>query len=103
MRATEVRANDFIGPGAVSPFTLMVGQQVLDGQPASVPADLDPPHSWSYTGDVARTLIAASRSEQAWGRTWHLPSAAVLSVRDLATRLAEARGRAGPPAEPHAR
>jgi len=95
VRATEVRANDFIGRGAVSPFTLMVAQQVLAGQPASVPADLDAPHSWTYTGDVARTLVAASRNGQAWGRPWHVPST-VVSVRELAGRLAEIAGAPAP-------
>ncbi|GAA2284574.1 NAD-dependent epimerase/dehydratase family protein [Nonomuraea roseoviolacea subsp. roseoviolacea] len=92
VRVTEVRASDFLGAGAYSPFTLMVGAQVLAGAPASYPGDLDAPHSWTYTGDAARTLVAAARDERSWGRAWHVPSTSDLPVRSLAARLAAAAG-----------
>lgn len=92
VRVTEVRATDFLGAGAYSPFTLMVGAQVLAGEPVSYPGDLDAAHSWSYTVDTARTLIAAARHEDSWGRAWHVPSTSELSVRELAGGLAEAAG-----------
>ncbi|MEV0029497.1 NAD-dependent epimerase/dehydratase family protein [Nocardia sp. NPDC050793] len=90
VRVTEVRANDFLGAHAISPFTLMVGAHVLAGSPASYPGDLDAPHSWTYTGDAARTLVAAARHEQSWGRAWHVPSSSDESVRELAAHLAAA-------------
>ncbi|MGV9822075.1 NAD-dependent epimerase/dehydratase family protein [Nocardia xishanensis] len=92
VRATEVRANDFLGAQAVSPFTLMIGAQVLAGSPASYPGDLDAPHSWTYIGDAARTLVAAARHEQSWGRAWHVPSSSEESARELAASLAAAAG-----------
>ncbi len=92
VRVTEVRANDYLGAGAYSPFTLMVGAQVLAGVPVSYPGDLDAPHSWCYTGDVARTLIAAARHDESWGRAWHVPSTSEVAVRELAGRLAKASG-----------
>lgn len=90
VRVTEVRANDYLGAGAYSPFTLLVGAQVLVGSPASYPGDLDASHSWSYTGDAARTLIAAAGHGESWGRAWHVPSVSEAPVRELAARLAEA-------------
>ncbi|MFC4118194.1 NAD-dependent epimerase/dehydratase family protein [Nonomuraea zeae] len=90
LRVTEVRASDFLGAGAYSPFTLMVGAQVLAGGPAAYPGDLDVAHSWTYTGDAARTLIAAARHEESWGRAWHVPSTSEISVRHLAGHLAAA-------------
>ena len=96
VRVTEVRANDYLGAGAYSPFTLMVGAQVLAGAPAAYPGDLDAPHSWSYTGDVARTLVAAARHDESWGRAWHVPSVSEVSVGELAARLAEASGAPAP-------
>ena len=39
-------------------------------------APLDVPHTFTYTGDVARALIALGRDERAWGRAWHVPVAA---------------------------
>ncbi|RPF41475.1 nucleoside-diphosphate-sugar epimerase [Streptomyces sp. Ag109_G2-6] len=92
VRVTEVRASDYLGAGALSPFTLMVGAQVLAGSPAAYPGDLDAPHSWTYTGDAARALVAAAGSEQSWGRAWHVPSTSEVPVRELAARLATAAG-----------
>lgn len=92
VRVTEVRASDFLGAGAYSPFTLMIGAHVLAGSPAAYPGDLDARHSWTYTGDAARTLVAAARHEQSWGRAWHVPSTSEAPVRELAARLAAAAG-----------
>jgi nucleoside-diphosphate-sugar epimerase len=56
---------------------------------ASWPGDLDVPHSWNYTEDIARALVAASRTDAAWGRPWHVPVTSSLSVRALSERLAD--------------
>jgi nucleoside-diphosphate-sugar epimerase len=92
IRTAEVRGSDYLGAGALSPFGIMVLPKVLAGKRGSVPADLDAPHSWTYVGDVARTLIAVAAESSAWGRAWHVPTAAPLSVRALATRAAELAG-----------
>jgi nucleoside-diphosphate-sugar epimerase len=95
VRATEVRAHDFIGPGAASYYTLTIQPAVLAGEKATFfPADLDAPHSWTYTVDTARTAIAAGEHEQSWGRAWHVPSTANISVRQLTQLIAEATGKA---------
>ncbi|MED7951041.1 NAD-dependent epimerase/dehydratase family protein [Streptomyces sp. BE303] len=96
VRVTEVRAGDFLGAGAYSPFTLMVGERVLSGASVSYPGDLDAPHSWTYTGDAARTLIAAARNERSWGRAWHVPSTSHAPVRELAAHLARTAAVPGP-------
>ncbi|WP_031065589.1 NAD-dependent epimerase/dehydratase family protein [Streptomyces sp. NRRL WC-3742] len=96
VRVTEVRASDYLGAGAYSPFTLMVGAQVLAGASVAYPGDPDAPHSWSYTVDTARTLIAAARDDRSWGRAWHVPSTSEATVRELAGQLARAAGAAGP-------
>jgi nucleoside-diphosphate-sugar epimerase len=98
IRATEARASDYLGPGAASMFTLMVLPRVLAGKRAMVPADLDAPHSWSYPGDVARTLVALAGDERAWGRPWHVPTDRPVSIRDLATRAAALAGAPTPKA-----
>jgi len=96
VRFAEVRPGDFIGPGQLSVFNLLVAPSVLAGGTVSVPADLDAPHSWAYPGDVARTLVTLSRDERAWGRAWHVPSISDLSVRKVATRFAELAGAPAP-------
>jgi nucleoside-diphosphate-sugar epimerase len=91
VKVTEVRAAQFYGAGAFSLFSLMVQRQVMEGRLILLPQELDVPHSYSAIGDTARTLVAASRNEQAYGRAWHAPTS-TLSVRELAERLAELAG-----------
>jgi nucleoside-diphosphate-sugar epimerase len=89
IRTAEVRGSDYLGAGTLSSFSALVLPKVLAGKRAAMPADLDAPHSWTYVGDVARTLVAVAATESAWGRAWHVPTAAPVSVRALATRAAE--------------
>jgi nucleoside-diphosphate-sugar epimerase len=96
VRATEVRAGSYFGPGAQSLFLMMAGRQLVTGEPAAYHADLDVPHSWAYPADVARTLAAAARAEDSWGEVWHVPSFATLSARELAAALARAAGAPAP-------
>ncbi|TCN35460.1 nucleoside-diphosphate-sugar epimerase [Kribbella orskensis] len=92
IRTAEVRGSDYLGARTVSPFSVMVLPKVLTGGRGSMPADLDAPHSWTYVGDVARTLIAVAADESTWGRPWHVPTPEAMSVRALATRAAELAG-----------
>lgn len=90
VRVTEVRASDYIE--AMSIITMVMGGPVLAGKRAFVPAALDVPHSWTSTVDAARMLVAAADDERSWGRAWHVPSHAPMSVRELATRFAAVAG-----------
>jgi nucleoside-diphosphate-sugar epimerase len=92
IRTAEVRGSDYLGAGTLSAFTALVLPKILAGKRASAPADLDAPHSWTYVGDVARTLAAVAADERAWGRPWHVPTAPAMSLRRLATRAAELAG-----------
>jgi nucleoside-diphosphate-sugar epimerase len=60
------------------------------------PADLDAAHSWTYTGDVAATLVAVARGE-GWGRAWHTPQTSDISVRAMTERFAAVAGVPVPP------
>ncbi|MQM27587.1 NAD-dependent epimerase/dehydratase family protein [Glycomyces albidus] len=91
LRVTELRAGQFLGPGAYSPFNLMVEPNVLRGELALVDGNPDAQHSFTYTEDAAAALVALARSETAWGRAWHAP-VLTATVREVATRLAELRG-----------
>jgi nucleoside-diphosphate-sugar epimerase len=74
IRTAEVRGSDYLGAAAVTPLTLLVLPKVLAGKRAWAPPDLDAPHSWTYTGDVARTLLAVAADAGSWGRAWHVPT-----------------------------
>ncbi|MFD5179735.1 NAD-dependent epimerase/dehydratase family protein [Nocardia sp. NPDC058379] len=94
LRTVEVRGSDYLGAAVVSSFTVLVLPRILAGRRASITADLDAPHSWTYVGDVARTLVTVASDESAWGRPWHVPTPPPMSVRALAERLAELAGTA---------
>jgi len=94
IRVTEVRASDFI-----SPRHSLLEQAVpamRAGRTVWLPVPLDVPHSFSYTGDLARTMIVAATTERSWGRAWHVPSAPALTVRELLVRAAQLGGFAPP-------
>jgi nucleoside-diphosphate-sugar epimerase len=85
IRATEVRASDYIEANSIFTFTL--GKPLLAGKRAYVPAPLDVPHSWTSITDVARTLVTVAIDERAWGRAWPVPTNPPLTIRDLAVRF----------------
>lgn len=96
IRTAEVRGSDYLGAHAVTPLTLLVLPKVVAGKRASAPADLDAPHSWTYTGDVARTLLAVAADAESWGRAWHVPTGPPKSFREVAVLAAKLAGAPAP-------
>jgi nucleoside-diphosphate-sugar epimerase len=97
LRFAEVRPGDYLGVDALAMFNLMIGPKVLAGEEVVFPADLDAAHSWTYTGDVARTLVAIARSDEGWGRAWHTPQTSDISIREITERFAAVAGVPTPP------
>jgi nucleoside-diphosphate-sugar epimerase len=96
VRATEARGADYIGPGAESHLGDRVMPKLLAGKKVTVMASLDSRHTWTYTEDMAATLVAIGADERAWGRPWHVPSALTMSQREAITELARLAGVATP-------
>ena len=94
IRATEVRASDYIQANSI--FSFVLGKPLLAGRRAWSPAPLDVPHSWTSINDAAAMLVIAATDERAWGRAWHVPTNDPLTVRELATRFTEATGSPAP-------
>jgi nucleoside-diphosphate-sugar epimerase len=94
IRATEVRASDYIEANSIIEFAL--GKPLLAGKRAYAPGPFDVPHSWTSIADVARTLVTVAADERAWGRAWLVPTNPPLTVRQLAARFAEANAVPGP-------
>lgn len=92
VRATEVRASDFIGLGASSAMSDRVFPRVLTGKKCSVIGRADVPHSWTFTGDVARTLATVAARPEAWGRAWHVPTNAPRTQREVIDDIADVAG-----------
>ena len=94
VRAVEVRASDYFGPGASNDAHL--GNRFFDpilanrrswavGNPALA-------HSWAYLPDIARTAVAASGYRGEWGRIWHVPAASNRSRTDICREVNERYG-----------
>ncbi|PFG33890.1 NAD-dependent epimerase/dehydratase family protein [Sanguibacter antarcticus] len=102
VRATEVRASDYIGPRAL--VTSHVGERLISpllaGRTIRPIGNADAPHTWTYLPDLAAALVAAGRTESAWGHAWHVPSPEPRSFREVADIFAVAARRAGPVPEP---
>lgn len=94
IRTTEVRASDYIEANSMLSFVL--AKPLLAGKRAYVPIALDQPHSWTSVSDVARTLVAVSGDERAWGTAWPVPTNPPLTVRQLAERFAAVAGAPAP-------
>ena len=91
VRTVEVRGSDYIGAGAVGIFSILL-PAIAKGRTAWAPGDVDLPHSFTYTGDMARTMVALSRDERAYGKAWHAPTAPPISIRELADRYCALTG-----------
>jgi nucleoside-diphosphate-sugar epimerase len=71
---TLARAADFYGPRVRnSVLGDRVFPQALAGRRVQLMGNIDLPHSYSYIGDVARTLALLGEREEADGRAWHVP------------------------------
>lgn len=94
VRVTEARASDYVGPRVTDGGHLgaRVVPSILAGKTVRVLGNPDAPHTWSYVGDVARTLVTLGSDERAWGAAWHVPSPEPRSQRQMITLLAEQAG-----------
>ncbi len=87
IRATEVRASDFIGPRSQSYLGTFI-PRILAGKSCQVIGNPDAPHSWNFTDDVARTLVTCAQDDRSWGRAWHAPANRPRSVRQAIDDIA---------------
>ena len=94
VRITEARASDFIGAdvGESGHMGDRVVPRLLVGKSVSLLGSLDAPHSWTAIDDVARTLITLGHEPQAWGKAWHVPTAAPMTQREIVQRMCDLAG-----------
>ncbi len=100
IRATEVRAADYFGPGASLQMSMLMrfvlapavagkALRPLDGSPDAL-------HSWAYVPDIGELAARLATTEQGWGRAWHVPSGMPRSVAQVAADAAAYAGRPAP-------
>lgn len=95
VRVTLARAADFYGPRVLnSVLGDRVFPQALTGKRVQLMGNIDLPHSYSYIGDVARSLAVLGQSEAAYGRAWHVPvTPPALSQRAMVQLIEQALGK----------
>ncbi len=91
IKATEVRASDFIGPRSESYLGLLI-PRIIAGNSCQVIGNVDAAHSWNYTVDVAHMLVTCAQDDRAWGRAWHAPANPACSVRQAIDDIARIVG-----------
>jgi nucleoside-diphosphate-sugar epimerase len=91
VRTVEVRGSDYIGAGAIGVFSMLL-PSIEKQRTAWAPADVDLPHSFTYTGDMASTMITLARDDRAYGQAWHAPTVPAVTIRELADRYCAQTG-----------
>lgn len=90
LRAVEVRASDYVGPGAASVVGERLVSRVLHGKSVGVLGRKNRLHTWSFTEDVARMVVGGS-DPRAWGHAWHAPSNGPRTQHEVADDFASRR------------
>ena len=88
----EVRGSDYLGAGAVGVFSSVLLPAIQSGRTAWTPGNPDLPHSFTYTGDMAHTMVTLARDDRAYGKAWHAPTQPALTIRELANRYTDLTG-----------
>ncbi|MFT4155121.1 NAD-dependent epimerase/dehydratase family protein [Parafilimonas sp.] len=92
IKALIARAADFYGPhaGAKSVIGVLAFDKLLHNKTPQVMVTAKPVHSYTYTKDAAETLYILSQHEEAFGQTWHLPTASpALSSTEFINMIAD--------------
>lgn len=96
VRATELRASDYFGPGASSGMSMLnqfVIARAAVGKAVRLPVGVpEAPHSWTYLPDIGRLAATLATDERAWGRAWHVPSAPARTFAQVAADVAAVAG-----------
>lgn len=96
VRACELRASDYFGPGAGAGVSLLneyVVAPAAVGKRVRMPiGEVDAEHSWSFVPDVGRFAALLATDERSWGRVWHAPTAPARSVRQVVADVADLVG-----------
>jgi len=80
LQSLIARCADFYGPIGfkTSVPNLLVIQNLLKGKKAQWLGSADQPHSITYVPDAAKALYLLASKPEAFGQTWHLPTASEL-------------------------
>jgi UDP-glucose 4-epimerase len=92
-----VRFFNTIGPRQTGRYGMVVPRfigQALRNEPVTVYGDGNQTRCFTYVGDVVKSIIALTETEQAWGDVYNVGRQAEISISDLAGRVIELTGSA---------
>jgi nucleoside-diphosphate-sugar epimerase len=94
VKAVEVRASDYFGPGATADAHLGTRffEPILASKRSWAIGDPALAHSWAYLPDIASTVAAAADYSGEWGRIWHVPAASESSRTEICGEMNERYG-----------
>src|SRR5262245_40350016 len=93
MRTTILRPPDFYGPHSELSYVRAVFDAALKSGRASVIGPVDTPHEFIFVPDLAKTLLALSDAEGAYGQAWNIAGPGVISTRRFAELVFAAVGK----------
>jgi nucleoside-diphosphate-sugar epimerase len=96
MRATEVRASDYICASDQSRMGDRVVPNLLKGKKIQLLGAINQPHTWTDPEDVANLMMTIGQDERAWGKPWHVPSNEPKTQLEVVEDIARALGVAKP-------
>jgi nucleoside-diphosphate-sugar epimerase len=96
LRATEVRASDYICASDQSRMGDRVVPNLLKGKKIQLLGAIDQPHTWTDPEDVANLMMVIGQDERAWGKPWHVPSNEPKTQLEVVEEIARALGVAKP-------
>ena len=97
VRATEVRASDYVGPATLASSllsTYLIAPLLAGKSPRMPLGHSDVRHSWTFDQDVATLVreLALTVDETAYGRVWHVPTDEPATYAEVATLVSEVAG-----------
>jgi nucleoside-diphosphate-sugar epimerase len=93
VKAVIGRSADFYGAFAVnSPFYISFLQNMLRGKDPQVLGKKGISHTYAYSGDNGKALVALALDESTYGQVWHLPVGEPITFEDVNALLNTALG-----------
>lgn len=93
IRVAIAKASDYVGAGVKdAALGEHVMPKLLAGRNIVLPGDPDAPHSWTAMDDVTGAVSTLVEDERGWGRSWHVPTNAPVSVRECVSQAAAVAG-----------
>ena len=92
IRATEVRASDYICASDQSRMGDRVVPNLIKGKKIQLLGAIDQPHTWTDPEDVANLMMTIGQDKRAWGNPWHVPSNEPKTQLEVVEDIARALG-----------